>query len=97
MILGSVFHDECHDYLSKLEPDIGDGIEVKLRIEKGKAKSVYLVEDGIEYLMEKRYEDESFDYYIYNKVLKQDVFKYSFRIECENEVVYYSNMGVSYR
>ena len=97
MILGSVFHDECHDYLSKLEPDIGDGIEVKLRIEKGKAKSVYLVEDGIEYLMEKRYEDESFDYYIYNKVLKQDVFKYSFRIECENEVVYYSKMGVSYR
>lgn len=93
MNLSAIFHDECHDYLSILEPKLGDDLEIRLRVGKDEAKRVYFVEDK-KYLMTKYKSDEYFDYYKYELKLEKELLRYAFLIEAEGESVFFSKIGI---
>ncbi len=95
MNLEAVFHDECHDYLNILEPDLNDTLDICLRVARDEAKVVYLLENDNRYNMEKYKSDEYFDYYRYQYILNKEVLRYSFYIKYEDGIRYYSKIGIS--
>lgn len=91
----ALFSDTTENYVSPCEPEPDSEVTISFRTAQNNVDSVFLVcEDG-EIPMEISSTDSSFDYYSCKVRLKDEEFKYYFRIEAGKIRCIYDALGVS--
>ena len=94
--LSAIFSDESPRFRSPCEPDPGDTVKIRLRVEKGSVSRAVLMTETLSFgiLMTKASSDEYFDYYEALMVCNRDPFVYRFLIESTEGVrVAYDKCG----
>ena len=81
--LSAIFSDESPLFRSPCEPDPGDTVKIRLRVEKGSVSRAILMTETLSFgvLMTKAVPDEFFDYYEAVLICNRDPFIYRFLIE----------------
>ena len=85
-ILSAVFSDESPAYRFPSEPNPGDTVMIRIRVEKDSARRIILLTDSptVGSLMVKSGSDEFFDYYEAGLICNKAEVIYRFLIECED-------------
>lgn len=92
----AIYSDETNQYLTPMEPEANQPVEVRLRVEKDSRAIINLVTiEGNSYPMALVKKGQLFDYYQTAIELKEDTFSYYFSIEDEGGVCYYDKFGAS--
>ena len=89
----AVYSDETKQFRTPAEPLATDEVEISIRVGRGTFSAVFLCTDEREYLMEKKEEDEVFEYY---KVILPPTKKkvsYYFRLQYGEEEGFYNKYG----
>ena len=83
-VLSAVFSDETPNYRFPAEPDPGDSVTIRMRVEKDSAKRVVILFESliVGAQMQKTLSDEAFDYYEASLVCNTQEVMYRFLIEC---------------
>ena len=94
-LLNSVFSDETELFRSPSEPDPGDTVTIRLRLQKNRAKRVMLVtgEPEMAMLMRCVQTDETFDWYESKIVCLENRCFYSFVIETDQCNILFQKTG----
>ena len=94
--LSAIFSDESPRFRSPYEPNPGDTVKIRLRVEKGSVSRAILMTEKLSFgiLMTKAAPDDYFDYYEAAMVCNRDPFVYRFLIESAEGVrVAYDKCG----
>lgn len=96
----ALFCDETQDYRSPCEADAGQEVTYYFRTQKNGVDSVHLIEYNkrghiTERFMRRSHSDSLFDYYSCRFQAGPRVIWYYFRIQCGDEVCFYSRTGVT--
>ncbi len=92
-----IFSDTTENFLSKMEPEKFDLINIYIRTATEEGLEVFLIFDGFEFLMnpiESTYYTNIFQYYEYTIRLEDKLFSYCFKIVKGKEYCYYNRLGV---
>ena len=83
-VLSAVFSDESPCYRFPSEPDSGDSVRIRIRVEKDSAERVILLFESttVGTMMNKIRSDEFFDYYEAGIICNDTEVSYRFLIEC---------------
>ena len=87
-VLSAVFSDETPFYRFPSEPDVGDTVNIRIRVAKGSAERVILLTESLKVgtLMEKKSSDDFFDFYETGIVCDAAEVMYRFLIECADGI-----------
>ena len=87
-VLSAVFSDETPFYRFPSEPDVGDTVNIRIRVAKGSAERVILLTESLKVgtLMEKKSSDDFFDFYETGIVCDGAEVMYRFLIECADGI-----------
>ncbi len=95
-VMDSVFSDETRCFRTPEEPEVGDSVTIRLRIQRGSGASVALLKGfpALRVPMQIRKTDDSFDWFEASIVCedKSKIF-YSFLIEVEKTMILYDRVG----
>ncbi len=81
----ALFADTTEDYFSPSEPNPYSQVTIRFRTARDGADSVYMVNYGTRYFMEKESSDEWFDYYACEAEVEKEEFSYHFEIHLGKE------------
>ena len=97
MNLNSIFSDETEYFRTPAEPDYGDVVSIRIRIEKNAAERVMLMMGGrkLAVLMSKVSSDEFFDWFESEIVCLENELSYYFEIEAEERLYIYNKLGAA--
>ena len=97
MNLSLIFSDETEYFRTPSEPDYGDVVSIRIRIEKDTAERVMLMVGGrkLAVLMSKVRSDEFFDWFESEIVCLEDEISYYFEIESAGNTIIYNKLGAS--
>ncbi|MBQ8109906.1 MAG: glycoside hydrolase family 13 protein [Clostridia bacterium] len=95
ILLSSIFSDGTEAFRQPAEPDAGDCVAVRLRIQKGAEATVMLLKDfPAEQVHMSRYSsDDCFDWYEAKLYCKHKTIFYSFLIEWNGRYILYNRLG----
>ncbi len=87
-VLSAVFSDETPFYRFPSEPDVGDTVNIRIRVAQGSAERVILLTESLKVgtLMEKKSSDDFFDFYETGIVCDGAEVMYRFLIECADGI-----------
>ena len=94
MNIKAIFSDETSEYVEPAEPNKGVWVRIRLRTARDDAKKVCLCSGSYSQEMAKLYSDIFFDYYQTRIKLGDDIFRYYFCLESEEDTLYYTKTGV---
>lgn len=94
----ALFCDETEDYRHPCEADAGQRVIFYFRTERDGADSVYFIEFDRQGRMKERdmgysHSDSLFDYYSCDYILSEEVLRYCFRVDREDDICFYGRMG----
>ena len=92
----ALFTDETVTFKTPYEPKRGDRVTLRFRTLKGENSRVYVVLGGKSRLMKKEgnSRDDFFDYYTITFTCGARPVSYYFKLEDDNDEVYYNRLGV---
>ena len=90
----AVYSDESKNFRSPWQPSREDHVSIRLRVGSGCADNVKIITDNAVIGMKPEFSDGVFDYYIGTLPPCRDIAEYYFRIAHENELYYYTRLGV---
>ncbi|MCB6609626.1 glycoside hydrolase family 13 protein [[Clostridium] symbiosum] len=96
----ALFCDETEDYRHPCEADAGQRVIFYFRTERDGADSVYFIEFDRQGRMKERdmgysHSDSLFDYYSCDYILSEEVLRYCFRVDREDDICFYGRMGAA--
>ncbi|MCP1102574.1 alpha-glucosidase [Aequitasia blattaphilus] len=91
----ALFCDGTSQYVLPAEPEKNQEVTFCFRSATGDEIQVYLVTNAVSYPMKKDRSDEVFDYYVTTHNVGEEIFRYHFFVEDEEEMVFYDQCGVS--
>ena len=92
---GGLFSDETENYVSPMEPEVGDKVTIRFRAVKNNIDYVYWISGAKRILMDYEKTVGSFDYYKIEIIMGQEVLHYYFEVRVGNIRCFYNKMGVS--
>lgn len=92
----ALYHDGTEMFVSPMEPDPGEEVEIRFRTAKNNADAVFLCSKSIRVRMEHTSSKQDFDYYSAKIRMRKETFSYFFEIQLGNTVCYYSCLGLSH-
>lgn len=91
----ALFSDTTSDYLTPVEPGIGETVTVRFRTGRNNVDMVNLISDGEIYTMTKTDGDAVFDYYSVSVKLSDKIFEYYFEIKLGPVRCFYNARGIT--
>lgn len=91
----ALFSDETENFVTPMEPEPGDEVEIRFRAKKDNIDAVYLRTGELALLMEKDREEGYFDYYKIKVKMGIRPLKYFFEIRVGRLTCYFDKRGTS--
>ena len=91
----ALFSDETDNYVTPMEPEIGETVTIRFRTKKDNVDAVYLRYDDQSQIMVFDKEDRYFDYYKIDVPMGTKAFTYCFEVRVGKLTCFYDKMGVS--
>ena len=91
----ALFSDETENYVTPMEPEMGDTVTIRFRTKKDNVDTVYLRYGESSVRMQKYNDDRYFDYYKVDIKLGTKAIRYCFEVHVGRLVCYYDKRGVA--
>lgn len=92
---GGLFSDETENYVSPMEPEVGDKVTIRFRAVKNNIDFVYWISGARRILMDYEKTEGDFDYYRIEITMGQEILHYYFEVRVGKIHCFYNKMGVS--
>ena len=91
----ALFCDETENYVSPMEPAVGQTVTLRFRTAKNNVDHVFLISGPMKKVMELERSTENFDYYKTEVELKSEAFRYFFEIKSGKTHCFYNKLGMT--
>ena len=91
----ALFCDETENYVTPMEPAVGETVTLRFRTGKDNVDTVYLISGPMKKAMELERSTDNFDYYKTEVELKSEAFRYYFEIKSGKMHCFFNKMGMT--